>query len=396
MRVVHVDSAHEWRGGESQALLVAQEMAARGHAVTVACQSGGELEARARAARLDVRALAFRGDLGPRAILDLRSVLRETRPDIVHVHDPHATGAGLMAVRTIEAPRPHLVASRRVPLPLRGPLSLLKYRSCDRVLAVSRAVARELVAGGFPPQRLAVVHDGVPDRAPARDGADPAAALGIPAGARIIGNVAALSEHKDHGTLLAAMPEVLRAVPDSVLVIVGEGPLRAALEDEARRRGLARRCVFTGFRADVDGLMTRFSVFCLTSRLEGLGTSLLDAMCFSRPVVATATGGIPEAVRHRETGLLVPVGNAAALATALVALLRDPHRRERMGQAGRRCFEERFTARRMVDETLRVYAGLCEEAVQPVRQRAPEPALRLRPAAAVTRPAAGGAQAWKR
>jgi glycosyltransferase involved in cell wall biosynthesis len=168
----------------------------------------------------------------------------------------------------------------------------------------------------------------------------------------------ALSEHKNHGTLLAAMPAVLQAVPDARLFIVGEGRLRGRLEGEVRKLGLGGRCVFTGFRPDVDRLLEHFSLLYLTSRLEGLGTTLLDAMCFARPVVATATGGVPEAVRHGETGLLVPVGDSGALAKALVSVLTDERRGELMGQAGRRRFERLFTAARVVDETLRVYEDL--------------------------------------
>jgi glycosyltransferase involved in cell wall biosynthesis len=101
-------------------------------------------------------------------------------------------------------------------------------------------------------------------------------------------------------------------------------------------------------------------VFCLSSHLEGLGTSLLDAMVFARPVVATAAGGIPDAVEDGVTGRLVPVRDAAALAQALLALLADPTRRTEMGAAGRRRFLARFTAEQMVEDTLAVYAELRE------------------------------------
>ena len=121
MRVVHVDSAREWRGSQSQVLLAAQGMAARGHSVTVACQAGGRLEARARAAGLAVRPIVFGGDLAPRAILGLARVLRAKSPHVVHAHDPHATAASLVAARLCRGPR--LVTSRRVLLPVRGPFS---------------------------------------------------------------------------------------------------------------------------------------------------------------------------------------------------------------------------------------------------------------------------------
>jgi glycosyltransferase involved in cell wall biosynthesis len=108
----------------------------------------------------------------------------------------------------------------------------------------------------------------------------------------------------------------------------------------------------------MDRLIPAFTVFCLSSHMEGLGTSLLDAMCFSRPIVATAAGGIPEAVEDGLTGRVVPVKAPEALASALVEVLSDPCRQRAMGEAGRRRFEERFTADRMVEETLKVYAEI--------------------------------------
>jgi glycosyltransferase involved in cell wall biosynthesis len=356
MRVVHVDSAREWRGSQSQVLLAAQGMAARGHSVTVACQAGGRLEARARAAGLVVRPIAFGGDLAPAAILGLARVLRAEGPHVVHAHDPHATGAGLAAARLCRGPR--VVASRRVSLPVQGRFSRRKYAACDRVIAVSRAVARGLLRDGLPARRLLLVHDGVVDRPPGRDGGEALRELGVPADGPVIGNVAALTRHKDHATLLAVMPRVLRAVPAARLVIVGAGELRGRLEAEARQRGLADHCVFTGFRTDLDRLIPAFSLLCLTSSTEGLGSSLLDAMCFGRAVVATRTGGIPEAVVHGRTGLLVPVGDPSALAAALTRLLVAPEDREALGRAGRQRLERHFTAERMVEETLRSYDDL--------------------------------------
>jgi glycosyltransferase involved in cell wall biosynthesis len=125
-----------------------------------------------------------------------------------------------------------------------------------------------------------------------------------------------------------------------------------------REGGLAGRVVFAGFRDDVDRLLPAFDVFCLSSHLEGLGTSILDAMAFGRPVVGTAAGGIPEAVEDGVTGRLVPVRDPVKLAQALLDLLRDPGERRAMGEAGRARFLARFTADRMADETLRVYAEL--------------------------------------
>jgi glycosyltransferase involved in cell wall biosynthesis len=200
-----------------------------------------------------------------------------------------------------------------------------------------------------------VVHEGVPDRPPGAGGADALAALGVPAGAPVVGNVAALTDHKDHATLLRAARIVLDRAPQARFVIVGDGELRPRLRELHRQLALGEGCVFAGFRDDVDRLLPAFSVFCLSSHMEGLGTSLLDAMAFARPVVATRAGGIPDAVEDGVTGRLVPPRDPAALAGALLELLADPARRQAMGRAGRRRFEERFTADRMVEATLAVY-----------------------------------------
>jgi glycosyltransferase involved in cell wall biosynthesis len=353
-RVIHVDTAAGWRGGQNQVLLTAQGMAARGVATEVVCREGGELAARARAAGIAVAAAAFRGDLWPPGILALARRLRTAPGCALLAHDPHAVSAALVATRLVR--RAPLVAVRRVDFALRGPLSPAKYRACERVIVVSRAIGSVMQAAGLPAERLRLVYEGVKDRAPAPGGREALAELGVPAGAPVVGNVAALTGHKDHATLLEAMALVRERMGEARLVIAGEGELRPALEARARALGLGERVVFAGFRRDLDCLLPAFSVFCLSSRLEGLGTSLLDAMAFGLPVVATAAGGIPEAVLDGVTGRLVPPRDPRALATALVEALSDPERRGAWGAAGRARYLERFTTERMVEATLDVLA----------------------------------------
>lgn len=353
MRVLHVDSAAGWRGGQNQVLLSAQGMAARGHEVAIACRGGGALEQRAREAGLRVFPVSFRGDLSPTAALGLRRVLRGFAPQAVQLHDPHAVSAGVLAGRC----GARRVATRRVDFPLRGLLSRHKYAACDRVIAVSRAIARVLQGCGLPDARLDVVYEGVPDRPAEPGGREALRALGVPEAAPVVGNVAALTDHKDHATLLEAAALVAKELSKARFVVVGEGELRPRLEAQARRLGLLERVSFAGFRRDLDRLLPAFDVFCLSSHQEGLGTSLLDAMCFGRAIVATAAGGIPEAVEDGVSGRVVPVRDPPALARALLAVLADRGLREAMGRAGRARFVAHFTAERMVEETLGVLAA---------------------------------------
>jgi len=354
LRVFHLDSAATWRGGQNQVLLTAKGMASRNHHSVVACRAGAPLEGRARADGLDVRAVPFRGDLWPPAILSLARTLRRDRPRALLLHDPHAVSAGLVASRL--AGGAALVAVRRVDFPLRGVFSRRKYAACDRVIVVSRAIGEIVESGGLDPARLRLVYEGVADRHPQPGGREALAELGVPPGAPVVGNVAALTGHKDHATLIEAMARLRRRAPEARLVIAGEGELRPALEGLVRERGLGDRVVFAGFRRDLDRMLPAFSVFCLSSHLEGLGTSVLDAMAFGLPVVATAAGGIPEAVEDGVTGRIVSPRDPGALADALAEVLGQEERRRALGAAGRQRFLERFTTDRMVEETVRVLA----------------------------------------
>jgi glycosyltransferase involved in cell wall biosynthesis len=352
LRVLHLDSAPTWRGGQNQVLLTLRGMMRRGHEAALAARGGGPLETRARAEGLRVSGVPFRGDLWPPAILALVRLIRRERPGILLLHDPHAVSAGLLAARL--AGGPALVAVRRVDFPLRGMLSRRKYAACERVIVVSRAIGSVVEAAGLTGSRLRLVYEGVPDRTPQPGGREELASLGVPPGVPVVGNVAALTSHKDHATLVGAMAKLRTRLPEARLVVAGEGELRPALEALARELGLADRIVFTGFRRDLDRILPALSVFCLSSHLEGLGTSVLDAMCFGLPVVATAAGGIPEAVEDGVTGRVVPPREPAALSAALADVLVDEERRRALGRAGRQRFLQRFTADRMVEETLHV------------------------------------------
>lgn len=354
MRILHVDTATEWRGGQNQIVLTACGQAALGHEVRIFGNTLGELAARARKASLPVHAASVgRGDLSWRTLFAIRDAASAFAPDVIHVHESHGIPGAILAARGASN-RPRLIASRRVDFPLRF-MSRLKYGRMDKVLAVSRAVREVLVRSGLPPEKVALVHEGVRDRMPAAGGAEALRSLGLPAGAPLVGNVAQLVDHKDHATLLRAAAIVLKAKPDCRFLICGDGPLRESLAGLATSLGIGEHVIFAGFRADLDALVPCFDIFCLSSHLEGLGTSVLDAMCFSRPVVATRAGGIPDAVVDGETGRLAEPRDPEGLARALLETLGSPSIRERYGASGRARFEKEFTSAAMVQATLAAY-----------------------------------------
>lgn len=289
MRILHVDSARTWRGGQNQVLLTAQGMKLRGHDVALAACRGGLLETRAGETGIETCPIAFHGDISPAAVFGLTRALRSLRPEIVHAHDAHALSSALLALRIARTGIP--VAARRVDFPLRGAFSRLKYRQARRIIAASGAIASVLERAGISPERIRVVYEGVRDRAPKAGGRELLHRLGVPENALVVGNIAALTDHKDHLTLIEAAAIVLKRRNDVRFVIAGEGELRPVLERHLRETGLESQVFLLGFRSDIDALLPAFTLFCLSSHMEGLGTSLLDAMAFGLPIVATRAGG---------------------------------------------------------------------------------------------------------
>jgi glycosyltransferase involved in cell wall biosynthesis len=166
--------------------------------------------------------------------------------------------------------------------------------------------------------------------------------------------VAQLVGHKDPVTFVRAMAVVRRHVPAAQALMVGDGPLRAAVEQAVDEEDLGGTVHLTGYRRDADALLAAADVVTLSSKEEGLGTALIDALSLGKPVAACAAGGIPEVIEPGVSGLLVPVGDAAALGRAAVQLLTDPALAGRLARAGPARARE-FSVERTAERTLAVY-----------------------------------------
>ena len=360
MRSLHIDTARTWRGGQNQALLTVLGLRGLGHRTVLVAHPQGELRRRA-AEGLDLIGLAPRSELDLAAAWRLGRVLKQIQPEIVHAHDPHgvAVAAAAIGFGGLDV-KPTLVASRRVDFALKmNALSQWKYRQVAAFLCASDAIRQILIAQGIPRERALTIHEGI-DLAHV-DAAPPVSvreAFWLPTNAPVVGCVGALVDHKGHRYLVHAAADIVRAVPEARIVILGEGDLRDELSRLIHELGLERHVLLPGFRPDVLSLLKAVDVFVMPSITEGLGTSILDAMACRKAVVASAVGGIPEVVEDGRTGLLVPPRDASALGSALVRLLRDPSLAGRLADAGRARVEQRFTADRMVQDTLDVYRRL--------------------------------------
>jgi L-malate glycosyltransferase len=354
LRVLHVNNEKTWRGGERQVLFSVVEQRRQGLDCHLACRTGSPLEEAARAAGVPTISLPA----SPMAVLPaLAGCARGF--DLLHCHSGRSHSLGALA--TMVRPIP-IVVSRRVDfVPANSAFNRWKYRRAAKVVCVSKCVATVLRNWGLPAAKVEVVYDAVPDGSTlCREAArrELCARIGLECDQKIVGNIAALVGHKDQATLLRAAREVANRRSDVAFAIVGEGPLREPL---LRLRGdldLAKVVHFTGYLPQAQRLLSAFDVFAMSSSMEGLGTIVLDAAQAGVPVATTAGGGLPEAVRHDRTGLVVPVGDAVGLADAILRLVDDRALVARLTATARTRVARCFSVPAMVRRHLAIYQGL--------------------------------------
>lgn len=354
MKVCHLDTERSWRGGEQQLLYLALGLRAAADESLIAARAGSALEERAKAAGFEVFPLRPWSEWDPLCALKLKHALVKGRFELLHAHTAHAAALGALATAGTGIP---LVIARRVDFHLsKNPLTRWKYKRAAKVLTVSAAIRDVLIEDGLPQDQVSVVYSGV-DPARLEPNAPPASReeLGLPADGPLVGQVAALAPHKDPLNFLRAVAELKKTVPGVHGVMVGAGPLEREVRAEVSRLGLKETVLLLGFRPDAHRLLRRFDVFVLSSCLEGLGTSILDAMALGIPVAATRTGGIPEMVEDGVTGTLAAPRDPRALAAAIARLLSDAALRGRVKAGGLKTVG-RFSVEAMVAATRAAYA----------------------------------------
>jgi glycosyltransferase involved in cell wall biosynthesis len=324
------------------------------------CPPGSELGAAAPAAL--VRPLPMRGELDVALLPRLAAELKRLKPDLVHVHSRR--GADLYGGFAAALAGVPALLTRRVDAPELAAFARLKYRPYRAVVALSRAIEQRLVAAGVGQERIVRIPSGVdtqryrPDSA-ARERLR--ASFALRADALVVGVVAQLIERKRHSWLFALLPELVREVPELVVLCFGRGPLEGRLRAELDARGLAKHVVLAGFRADLPALLPGLDMLAHAARREGLGLALLEAASAGVPVVACAAGGVPDVVVDGETGVLVARDDAAAMQRALRALLAAADERRRLGAAARRHVERRFDTGKLVAAHHSLYRRLLGE-----------------------------------
>jgi glycosyltransferase involved in cell wall biosynthesis len=358
-------------GMEEHVIQLASGLVERGVRTAVICspyESIRPMREQLHKAGVDVHALPDRGrpPFGPiKRLLSLYNTLRQYRGCVLHMHFTGYRGGDLVVLAAKMAGASRIV--RSVHLPPVPPISTLdrlsigvRDRLLSRVICVSGPTRQaHLDELGREPERCVVVHNGIdlqrfsPEVSPTGIREE----LGVSDDTPLVGTVSRLGEERKGVHFFVDMAAAVASThPQARFLVVGDGHLRPKLEEQARTLGIADKVIFTGERKDVARLLAAMDIFVIPSLYEACQYSLLEAMAMGKPVVATPAGVAPDVVLDHETGLLVPLADSAAMASAVRELLDNETLAQRVGGNARELMARGFSVDAMVENISRVYA----------------------------------------
>jgi glycosyltransferase involved in cell wall biosynthesis len=371
-KIMHISATLNRGGCENYLAELLTRQKAAGHDVTVAYLKGDGYWAqplRDNGVRVVGLGVKRYGDIPP--IWRLRRLINQIGPDILHAHLAASELYAALAMVGMRQ-KPAFVIGKHNDEPFyRGPGQRLVGtwigRKAAKFIAVSDVVKRHTCSElDQPASRVEVVHYGIDPRPFERVGEREWRAIrvewNVPENAILIGTAARFAEQKALHILLSGYAQYRKmATLPSQLAVLGRGPLERELRSLAVQLNIADQVIWPGFRQDMNVIMNAFDIFALTSVREALGLVFLEAMSASKPVIATAVGGVPDVVQHEETGLLCPVNSSEDIAKAILRC-EDADLRRRLGVAGHARVIEAFTVDDMVNKIFNVYREVVADA----------------------------------
>ena len=366
MKVLHIATEKSWRGGENQLRLLIEGLKERGvesHLVVQPESSAAKIFAEVAM----THPVKMRNDLDVFAARQIAKICSLGAFDVIHTHTARAHALAVCAKAFLSwhgLKLPALVVHRRVEQS--GKLSWLeriKYQNkhVDRYICVSKAIARGMIQAGIPDSKIRVVYSAVnpaPHKDHDRHRIDARAEFHLTATDFVVCCVAAIEEAKGVDHLLNGWFSFKETASHAKLLMIGEGAMRSALEQEVKTSAFPDSVIFTGFRRDVARLMAAGDVLILPTLWEGLGTVLLEGLLAGCAIIGTDVGGVPEIIQDQQTGLLIPPKDAFAIANALSAYAASPQLRQDLVRRGQIQVEKNFSLQAMVDGNYKTYQEL--------------------------------------
>ena len=382
MKILHLISSQGFYGAENVVAALARDHQLSGNSVRIGVfdnthtsqnNVADEFESRG----LQVIRIRCRSRLDFATVRRIREIIAIQGINLVHSHGYKSDVYALLAGRKLGIPllgTSHHWTHQTRAVRLFEFLDGLTLRRFDAVVAVSQVIAGQLREAGVPTDKITVIDNGI-DLTPFNSAAPVLKSDLNAKGQLLIGTVGRLVEQKGMNYFLTAAKQLLKEFPNLTFVIVGDGPDLGKLQQMAKELRIENKVRFTGVRYDMANVYASLDVFALASIEEGMPMTLLEAMASRLPVAATAVGAVPQIVIPGETGMLVKARDAAEMAQAIAALLRDPALRERLGANGQRKVHERFSSQVMSQNYYQLYTRLIDQKRTALNQLQPRMAV---------------------
>ncbi len=361
VNILHTEWSRGWGGQEIRILADCEGFLKKGYRVTLACKPGSPIFKAARSRGIPAVTFPFLAPLDVKTIFPIARYLRRNRVDLVQTHSSIDSWTASIAARLAGVP---VIRSRHVSAEIKDSFfsKLLYMKLAHRVITSGQAIKDRMVkVNGYNPDKIISIPTGV-DASRFRPGLDPRPVreeFNLSPSDYVVGIIAIMRGWKGHEFLFEAVKLLGDEIPNLKVLVVGDGPSRGYVEGHVRRLNLMEKVIFTGFREDTPQLLTAMNQFVLPSiNNEGLPQVILQAMMVGTPVVASALGGITEAVEDHRTGLLAPLKDPPALKEAILANYRHPDKAEAMARAARTKALRLWTLEAMIEKTEEVYLDL--------------------------------------
>lgn len=354
MKIMHVETGRHLYGGALQVFYLVRGLHAAGMENLLVCPAGSAI-AREAAPFAAIHDVPVHGDLDILFGWRLWQLVKQARPDILHIHSRR--GADLWGCLVARLTGQTAILTRRVDNPESRWLAGFKYRPYQKVVAISDGIRQVLLTEGVAVDKLHRIHSAVDFDAwqVPRDRSWFEAEFSIGRCQKAVGVIAQLIDRKGHRFLIDAIPAIVQKVPDARFLFLGQGPLETDLKQRCLERSLGHMVHFAGFRGDLPRIMPNLDLVVHPALMEGLGVSLLQAGAAGIPIVAGRSGGIPEVVKDGQNGVLLDPRDTAMLSSTVIDLLSNPQRARAMGGMGQEMVHNHFSIAAMVNAYRTLY-----------------------------------------
>lgn len=355
--VLHLSSEQTWRGGEQQMAYLIDELCKKNIKSLVLCKVGSAFRDYCQNHKIYYRTAKFKNSLDIITAFDLATMVHREKVDLVHAHS--ARSHAIAVLSTFLGMNKPIVVSKRTDFPIKS-YYRYNHKQVQKILCVSKAITEITKKAVQKPERVHTVYSGISEELIKERPISNyfKEKFHISQEKFLIGNTSAIADQKDYFTFLKVAKKLSKQYSDVHFLIMGTGPLEPQVREYAQNLKLDNVVTFTGFIQDVKHKLHELDLFLITSKTEGLGTSILDAFASRVPVVATEAGGIPELVIHQQTGLLSYVGEVDSLVSHIAKIKESPIFRDKFIENALEHLKEHFLKSKTAELTLKHYQDL--------------------------------------